>query len=844
VRSLSSNGIASSHKTVAILAQLRWESSTFIDKMSHLASGMASSDASCEGPALLQASVPDPCAVCHRTELLHLMEQYRNSITTDYVILEVPVQAYCSRCGAPPLTSWCCQEVHHKFVQVPVPLEMYSYVERAQASAFTCVKEPTGRFGWWNTFRSDVRKANVLRAYQVFVQYLGRYETSNMTKLSVLTWLPHAMTMYASSIRGARRTFRLAVPDTSREVVANNADDSDSGSKGGTPKDEFITNDEVGNPDVQDERLLATQLIGDEYGEEDRVKYDPNIVRDDKFIGTRIGPDLGPVEGFCTTGPNAQAAVKKRISPPAPNISKKMASNIERTVKKLCKTVFSEERVRAWRAENPNFEEMASKKWSAERWRNTVATVLAESDPHIEQSTQIKENEILPAAGKAPRLIINCGDKSQVMMKLLIKCVEENMFEYYEDASIKHAPKHDAMGRIAKRLYQTKGCNIIEGDGSAWDACCNSEIRGLIENKVCEHVAWVLGNDAEVPKGWLDDTLRDMRKKRFGAFLKGKDQPIRLDFDAIRQSGHAGTSCLNWLTNFVCWLCVLCEEPWKMLVKDKKGRLPWTYISRIDHKKHILQYAFEGDDSILATSEDVHNERFQKHVFNEWKSLGFKMKLVLQGRDCSWWKPENPSDEHPYVDKFKDGYATFTGFDFLVGPKGLKDCFLPEIKRNIASSAWTTSRVVLDSPDKAHEIASAAFLARALNFDSYPPLRNYFAQLGKSHALKTADRSIDTAEALDLGIAATNSIVESLDSCLSSASTDVSRDMACLVYRTTGFSDIQREAVLYSCTIDDPLDTQAIKFILPDEFWPARKHKPRRSCALSGVVGPVTGCGQ
>jgi len=820
--------------------------------MSHLASGMASSDVSCDGPALLQASVPDPCAVCHRAELLHLMEQYRSSFTTDYVVLSVPVQSYCSRCGPPVCRSFCCPTGESQFVQVPIPLEMYSYVERAQASAFTCVKEPTSRFGWWNTSRSDIRKANVLRAYQVFVQYLGRYETSNMTKLSVLTWLPHAMTMYSSSIRGARRTFRLAVPDTSQGETASSAGDSgpgggspkdDSNPKGG-PKDEFSTNDEVGNPDVHDGRLLATQLIGNEYGEEDRVKYDPNIVRDDKFVATRIGPDLGPVEAFSTTGPNAQAAVKKRISPPTPNISTKLRKTIDRTVKKLCKTVFSEDRIRAWRAENPNFEDMSSKKWSAERWRNTVATVLGESDPHIEQSTQIKENEVLPAAGKAPRLIINCGDKSQVMMKLLIKCVEENMFDYYEEASIKHVPKHDAMKRIANRLYQTKGCNIIEGDGSAWDACCNSEIRGLIENQVCEHVAWVLGNDVEVPKGWLDDTLRDMRKKRFGAFLKGKDQPIRLDFDAIRQSGHAGTSCLNWLTNFICWLCVLCEEPWKMICKDKKGRLPWTYISRIDHKKHILQYAFEGDDSILATSEDVHNERFQKHVFTEWKSLGFKMKLVLQGQECTWWKPSNPSDEHPYVDKFKHGYATFTGFDFLVGPKGLKDCYLPEIKRNIASSSWTTSRLVLDKPSTAHDIAAAAYLSRALNFDSYPPLRNYFAQLGKSHALKTADRPIDEPEAINLGIAATNSVIESLDSCLSSTTTDVCRDMAELVYRTTGFYDIQRESNLYCCTISDPLDTQAVKFILPEEFWPARKHKPRRGCALSGVVGPITGCGQ
>ena len=42
---------------------------------------------------------------------------------------------------------------------------------------------------------------------------------------------------------------------------------------------------------------------------------------------------------------------------------------------------------------------------------------------------------------------------------------------------IKHRPKNEAMKGTAKRLRQRDACDLIEGDGSAWDSCCTPDFR-------------------------------------------------------------------------------------------------------------------------------------------------------------------------------------------------------------------------------------------------------------------------------------------------------------------------------------------------------------------------------
>ena len=138
-------------------------------------------------------------------------------------------------------------------------------------------------------------------------------------------------------------------------------------------------------------------------------------------------------------------------------------------------------------------------------------------------------------------------------MLLPVKCFEELLVEYFESASIKHMDKKSAMMRVAKHLRMKDG-NILEGDGSAWDACCNLTIRKMTENRIMEHIIEVLGEDAEVPAGWMQKCLLDMEKKR----LKGKAKvdnskayaQIKVLIESIRQSGHRGTSAFNFADHF------------------------------------------------------------------------------------------------------------------------------------------------------------------------------------------------------------------------------------------------------------------------------------------------------
>ena len=44
---------------------------------------------------------------------------------------------------------------------------------------------------------------------------------------------------------------------------------------------------------------------------------------------------------------------------------------------------------------------------------------------------------------------------------------------------------------------------------------------------------------------------------------------------AIRRSGHRGTSALNWLINFCCWVCAILEEPTEALLPDQTLTFWW-----------------------------------------------------------------------------------------------------------------------------------------------------------------------------------------------------------------------------------------------------------------------------
>lgn len=741
-------------------------------------------------------ATPKPCLTCNRTEVRILQREFEEGME-DFWIYHVPAYNSCDNCdqgvgrkvwrAATKFGYTCLCPSPIEMVCIPIKTSTVGVVERAIHSS------------------SVGEKGSEYRAHGTFISHLVGVQEPELYKQALTAWAPTAMMGFANK-RGVRRELRLA--DFRKPPHQSTRDSDKDSTTVASPistvrPEEYV---EPANVDVQDGKMLATQLKGDEYGEETRVTGDVTAAEEPKKLATQIGPDIIPTEVMGSTMGNLQAAMAKRVQPLPFHADKHMVRKIEKTVSVLIDRVFSKRKISIWRENNPCFQDMKSSKWSTERWGKAWDEALSEAQPRIEQTFQIKTNEALPAKGKAPRAIIQSGDRAQVMMKLPVKCFEELLFDYFESASIKHLPKHDAMGRVAEHLRQ-ENAHLVEGDGSAWDACCNSKIRKMTENRIIEHIIKCLGGDAEVPDNWLNIMLNDMEKLK----IKGKakvteyvNNPVKVCIQAIRQSGHAGTSCFNYLINLVCWLCVLADDPWNLIFKDRSGRLATSYVSSRNLKTYSLKYAFEGDDSALSTTEELelHSESIEK----QWRLLGFRMKLV-------------------YVKE----KMTFTGFDFLCDAHGPTDVFIPEISRNIASSAWSCSSELKMHPDKIHQIGAAAMLARAVNFKACGPYSRYFAAIGLAHARRIDDFGLGETEALRLGIHVSPSVKEDLQVCYDSA-TLMSRSMQRLVDLVAPFPSREAELRMLNCDFGMEYDDHRLaRELVPFTVWdPSKFERARR----------------
>lgn len=742
-------------------------------------------------------AAPKPCLRCNSTELRVLTQEYEKG-AEDFWIYSVPVCNRCSKCdpegfgGLSRLRRfglYCvnkCEDfeacfvdgvtrtLSHDRVDIPIKLTTVGVVERAIHSS------------------AIGEKGSEIRSHGTFISHLTGLPESELYRQALCSWAPTAMMAFLEGKGNVSRRLGEATLDTPCR-----SDDT-------TPSEDSGMHLPA-NPDCEDGKMDGTQLQGDEYGKEDRV-FGHSVLYDRKKLATQIGPDIIPTEVMDGTEGNLRAALSKRVRPLPFNASKSMIRKIDRTVDALLDRVFSEDKIRAWREANPDFEELKSTKWNANRWRHAWDEALSEPNPKIEQTFQIKVNEALPAKDKAPRAIINCGDRAQLLMKLPVRCFEELLFEHFEDASIKHVPKHEAMGRVAKHLRQT-GANLIEGDGSAWDACCNSRIRDMTENRIIEHIIQVLGDDKDCPKEWFKTVLADMKKP----MLKGKakvrgwaDSPIRVCIEAIRQSGHAGTSCFNWLINFVCWVCVMTDHPYRMVEKDKNGKLNTWYSSARNHNWYELKYAFEGDDSALSTTEILQGS--EESIEKEWTKLGFRMKLV-----------------------FVDKKLTFTGYDFLCDGNGPVGVYIPEIARNIASSSWSTSSELKMHPDRVHHVGAAAMLARAEGFKDCGPYSRFFAALGLAHARRIGDFGLGRADALRLGIQVSQSVRSDLQRLYDCAS-PMTPQVKALVGLVAPFESAEHEDRMLNCDFGvDPLDHRLARELVPKTVWdPAKFSEARR----------------
>lgn len=758
-----------------------------------------------------------PCLRCNGTELDQLHTHF-NSSDEEFWVYQTTAVRCCNRCRSRVSSEGCAKiasafgiassvlmashnqfktaaatfcvsaglpsfvkslDLDHQVVQVPIPVNTVGTIERAvQAS---CIAS----------------KGSDFRAHGTFISHLQLLDAPEIRKQSLCAWAPKAMIDFNAKARGAARFYRRG--HLYREP-ATPTPHLDSSPPDGVAKIAAMCPPPPNND--ADNGMMGTNVAADAYGLEDRVKGVTYQI-EPKVLAHQIGPDLIPTEVMESSGSNLKAGLAKRVKPLGYKADAKTSRKIERTVNALIKEVFSKEKIREWRQNNPDINDFKSSKWSAPRWAEAVDEALADVNARIEQTFQIKVNEALPAKDKAPRPIIQCGDRAQAMMNLPVKCFEDLLFHHFEEASIKHLDKFSAMKRVAAHLNQPNA-KLIEGDGSAWDSCCNPKIRSMTENRIIRHIILALGEDPQVPKSWMEKTLADMDKK----YLKGKAKvsdftitPLKVMIESIRQSGHRGTSCFNYLINLVCWLVVLCENPEEMIKLGKNGLRVW-YKSPRDGKWYTLKYSFEGDDSAISTTENL--EAYAEDIEKIWTNMGFRMKLI-------------------YVKE----KLTFTGYDFLVDENGPTGMLLPEICRNIASSSWTCSSIVKSDPGKRFEVGMNAMLARAINFRECGPISKYFASLGLAHAKWCGDMVLGEDDAKRLGIRVSHSVVSDLQDLYQSAEV-MSAEMRKLVNLIVPFT---QEEELRMLTVDfhDPFDLQQARMIVPHAIWDPEKYsKPRR----------------
>lgn len=723
---------------------------------------------------------------------------------------ECPAQFVCQRCDSShhkagwrrsmrlygSFVTKMCWDAPFRNVKVPIDIETVGIVERSIHAA------------------SIATKGSDFRCHGTFISHLVTLECTERYKQALCCWAPSAMMSYMQAKPTVRRSLQVGLlsrPDSPPAV--QDSPPSISRPPPGLEPPENLTPspassliDALPANDDCDKVMEGTRVDGDAYGEEVRVEGVVAQEAEKKPLAIQIGPDLIPCEVMDSCVDNLKAGLAKRVKPLPFKADKHMIRKIDRTVSALIQHVFSARKVKEWRRNNPCAEELGSKKWSSERFAWAMEDALSDTRFRIEQTFQIKQNECLPAKDKAPRPIIQCGDRAQAAMCVPVKCFEDLLFDHFEAASIKHLDKFGAMARVAKRFRNVEAfVNIVEGDGSAWDACCNGKIRKLTENRILKHIITVLGDDHEIPKAWFDQVLGDMEKPELKGKAKVSDEcltPIRVIIESIRQSGHRGTSCFNYLINLVAWLCVLCREP-SLMVEKVRGELKHEYVSPRDGETYKLLYSFEGDDSAICTTEDL--QASEKEIEKAWRDMGFRMKLV-------------------YVQK----KLTFTGFDFLTDEHGCVGVCIPEIARNIASSSWSCSAELKSHPERVHSVGAAAMLARAENFHMCGPFARYFASLGLAHVKLGGDLALGEVEAMRLGIAPADSVKDRLQDIFHGVK-PMSKDVRKLVEQVVPMSREQELRLLEVDFGDDPFDVQLARQVIPFSVWDPKKYeRPRR----------------
>lgn len=363
------------------------------------------------------------------------------------------------------------------------------------------------------------------------------------------------------------------------------------------------------------------------------------------------------------------------------------------------------------------YEEIKSNKWTDARVADAIESLCREIDPQFKLKAAVKL-EPMPEE-KAPRLLIADEDRGQVMALMTIYCIETLIKKHFPEKGIKGLSKKDAIKRVMKacrvpRKVAKKMVTIFEGDGSAWDTTCSASIRELVENPVINHVAnLVNGFMYATPSTWAEAHASICAQEKLDiSYTKNKEYQ-KETINAIRRSGHRGTSCLNWWMNFVCWHCAVFEDPELFLDPTHRYGKDVTGVNR------WMNSAFEGDDSFLVTSPKIEEGKsLHMNILQFWERIGFNMKIEIRKERALFVGYYIGLDASgPLFDEKKDEWM-----------------MVPEIDRCFSRAGTSCSPSMIDAfnandRSKCVKLAGSAAMSRAFEFAGLAPtISNKFLQ--------------------------------------------------------------------------------------------------------------------
>lgn len=449
------------------------------------------------------------------------------------------------------------------------------------------------------------------------------------------------------------------------------------------------------------------------------------------------------------------------------------------------------------------YEEIKSKKWTDNRVSEAIESLCREIDPQFKLKAAVKL-EPMPEE-KAPRLLIADEDRGQVMALMTIYCIETLIKKHFPEKGIKGLSKKEAIKRVMKacrvpRKVAKQLVTIFEGDGSAWDTTCSAEIRALVENPVINHVAnLVNGFMYASPQTWAEAHSSICAQQKLDLTYQKNKEFQKITIDAIRRSGHRGTSCLNWWMNFVCWHCAVFEDPEDFLDPSHRwGR-------DVTGNKRWMNSAFEGDDSFLVTSPKIDpGKALHMNILQFWERIGFNMKIeIRKERALFVGFYIGLDDAGPVFDESKDEWM-----------------MVPEIDRCFSRAGTSCSPAMAeafryDNREKCVRLAGSAAMSRSYEFAGLAPtISNKFLEYAVdcdfeiTHDLNMrTNQEFDDKSELVEHIRALNATCPNEDKIL----------------RSTGFwaSDEERNRFIdYMWHYDQLADWEGFKSSLPQSWCP------------------------